>query len=143
MQTRLLALTAAVVAAAITSGCGLTGTESTEPSQRSGKITIGDKSRHTQSVKCTQDQWALLIEATTNPGHARAYLQLGGEVPVVRTVSIENIDGLNGISGGDVGTAEASSNGSSIYKITGTAVVSDPTRPGQTTNMPFSIEAPC
>ncbi len=143
MQTRLLALTVAVAAAAITTGCGLMGTESTEPSQRSGKITIGDKSRHTQSVKCTQDQWALSIVATTNPGRARAYLQLGGEVPVVRTVSLENIDGINGVAGGDVGTAEASSNGSSIYKITGTAVVSDPTRPGQTTNMPFSIEAPC
>ena len=143
MQTRLFALTAAVAAAAITSGCGLTGTESTEPSQRSGEVTVGDKSRHAQSVKCNQVQWALSIEATTNPGRARAYLQLGGEQPVVRTVSIENIDGLYGIAGGDVGTAEASINGSSIYKITGTAVVSDPAKPGQTTDMPFSIEAPC
>ena len=98
---------------------------------------------HTQSVKCTQDQWALSIEATTDPGRARAYLQIGGEVPVVRTVSIENIDGFYGIAGGDVGTAEASTNGSSIYKITGTAVVSDPANPGQTKDMPFSIEAPC
>jgi ipoprotein LpqH len=143
MQTHLFGLTAAVAAAAITSGCGVMGTDPIEPSERSGEITVGDKSRQTQSVKCTQDQWALSIEATTAPGRARAYLQLGGEVPVVRTVSIENIDGLYGIAGGDVGTAEASTNGSSIYKITGTAVVSDPANPGQTTDMPYSIEAPC
>lgn len=143
MQTRLFALTAAVAAAAITSGCGVMGTDSTEPSERSGEITVGDKSVHTQSVECNQVQWALSIEATADPGRARAYLQLGGEVPVVRTVSIENIDGLYGIAGSDVGSAEASTNGSSIYKITGTAVVSDPAKPGQTTDMPFSIEAPC
>jgi ipoprotein LpqH len=143
MQTRLFGLTAAVAAAAFTSGCGLIGTEPTEPAQRSGEVTIGDKSRHTRSVECTQDQWALSIEAITDGGRARSYLQLGGEVPVVRTVSIENIDGLYGIAGGDVGTAEASIDGSSVYKITGTAVVSDPANPGQTTDMPFSIEAPC
>ena len=48
-------------------------------------------------------------------------LKLGGEKPIVKTVSIENIDGLNGVSGGDVGKAEATINGSSIYTITGTA----------------------
>ena len=112
--------------------------------QRSGQITVGDKSRQTQLVKCTQDQWALSIDATTDGGRARAYLQLGGVEPVVRTVSLENIDGLNGIAGGDVGTAEASAEGSTGYKITGTAVVSDSANnPGTTTEMPFSIEAPC
>ena len=136
-------LTAALAVAAITSGCGLTGTEPTEQSERSGKITVGDKSQQTQSVGCTQDQWALSIEAIAGPGRARAYLQLGGEQPVVRTVSLENIDGLNGISGGDVGTAEASTERGNVYKITGTAVVSDPANPGETTEMPFSIEAPC
>ena len=100
-------LTAALAAAAITSGCGLTGPEPAEPSQRSGQITVGEKSRQTQLVKCTQNQWALSIDATTDRGRARAYLQLGGVEPVVRTVSLENIDGLNGIAGGDVGTAEA------------------------------------
>jgi ipoprotein LpqH len=143
MQTNLFGLTATFAAAVIMSGCGLMGAEATEPSERSGEITVGDTSRHTKSVKCTQNQWGLSIEATANPGRARAYLELGGEVPVVRTVSIENIDGFYGIAGGDVGTAEASTDGSSIYKITGTAVVSDPANPGQTTDMPYSIEAPC
>jgi ipoprotein LpqH len=141
MRTR---LTAALAAAAITSGCGLTGPEPAEPSQRSGEVTVGDKSRQTQLVKCTQNQWALSIEATTNPGRARAYLQLGGVDPVVRTVSLENIDGLYGISGGDVGTAEASTEGNNVYKITGTAVVSGSAdNPGTTTEMPFSLEVPC
>lgn len=140
MQTRLIA---ALTASAITSGCGLMGTEPSEPSQRSGEIKVGDKSRNTQSVKCTQNQWALTIEATTGPGRARAYLELGGVEPKVRTVSLENIDGLNAIAGGDVGTAEASTEGSTIYKITGTAVVSVPAKPGQTIEMPFSIEVPC
>ena len=43
----------------------------------------------------------------------------------------------------DVGKAEASIDGSSVYTITGTAVVSGPASPGQTTDMPFTIEAPC
>ncbi len=64
--------------------------------------------------------------------------------PKVRTVSIENIDGLYGIAGGDVGTAEASTEGHNVYKITGTAVVSGSAdNPGKTTEMPFSIEVPC
>jgi hypothetical protein len=104
---------------------------------------VGDKSQSTTSVTCTQNQWALSIEATTEHGRARAYLQIGGEEPIVRTVSIENIDGLNGISGGDVGTAQASVAGGNTYKITGTAVVSDWAKPGTTTEMPFSIEVPC
>ena len=63
MQTRLLGLTAALTAVAATAGCGMTGTEPTEPSQRSGRVTVGDRTQDTQSVKCTQDQWALSIEA--------------------------------------------------------------------------------
>ena len=140
MGNRLLAVLAA---AALTSGCGLTGSEPAEPPQGSGKVTVGDKSQQTQSVSCTQDQWALAIDATTDTGRARAYLELGGAEPVVRTVNLENIAGLNAISGGDVGNAEASTEGGSIYKITGTAVVSDPDNPGRTAEKPFTIEAPC
>jgi hypothetical protein len=143
MQTQRLGLMAAVAVAAITSGCGLTGPEPSEASEQSGKVTVGDKSQSTKSVKCTQNQFALSIDATTEHGRARAYLEIGGVEPKVRTVSIENIDGLNGISGGTVGEATASVAGGNTYKITGTAVVSDPAKPGTTTEMPFSIETPC
>ena len=51
--------------------------------------------------------------------------------------------GINGIVGGTDGKAEATANGSSAYKITGTAVVSDPAHPGQSQSLPFTIEAPC
>jgi ipoprotein LpqH len=143
MQTRLLGLAAALTTAAATAGCGMTGTEPAEPSQRSGRVTVGDRTQDTQSVKCTQNEWLLSIEASADPGRARALLQIGGEKPVVRTVNIENIDGVNGIAGGDVGKAEASTNGSSLYTITGTAVVSDVAKPGRTTDTPFKIEVPC
>ena len=143
MGTRLIGLTAVLAAVTVTAGCGLTGTEPNEPSQKSGHISVGDKSQQTQSVKCTQVERTLDIAAKADQGGARVLLQLGGEKPIVKTVSIENIDGLNGVSGGDVGKAEASLNGSSIYKITGAAVVSGPGTPGQTTDMPFTIEAPC
>lgn len=142
MRTRSAALTA-LSALAVTAGCGLTGTEPAEPSQRSGRITVGDKSQQTRTVSCAQIEWSLTIKATAEPGRARAFLKLGGEKPVVQTVNIENIDGLSGVAGGDLGTAEASSNGGSFYTITGTAVVSDPATPGQTKDMPFTIEAPC
>lgn len=135
-------LSAVVAAAVLTSGCGLTGSEPAEPPQDAGKVTVGDKSQQTQSVSCTQDQFALSIEATTDTGRARAYLQLGGPQVEVRTVNLENIDGLNAVSGGDVGNAVAASE-DDIYKITGTAVVSNPERPGTTEEMTFSIEAPC
>ena len=142
MQTRFIGLAAALAATALASGCGLTGTESSEPSQRSGKITVADRTENTQSIKCTQVDWSLAIVASAEPGRARALLQLGGDRPTVRTVNIENIDGLSGVAGGDVGTAEASANGSS-YTITGTALVSDAAHPGQTKSLPFKIEAPC
>ena len=143
MQNRLIGLAAALAAAVLASGCGLVGTPASEPSPRSGEITVADKTEDTQSIKCTKTDWSLTIEASAEPGRARALLQLGGEKPIVRTVNIENIDGLNGVAGGDVGKAEASTKGSSEYTITGTAVASDAAHPGQTKNLPFKIEAPC
>jgi hypothetical protein len=139
----LIDLTAALVAVAVTAGCGLTGTEPSEPSQKSGQVTVGDKTLQTQSIKCTQVEWTLQIAAKADAGGARVLLQLGGAKPIVETVSIENIDGINGVSGGDVGKADASLTGSSVYMITGTAVVSGPTTPGHTKDVPFTIEAPC
>jgi ipoprotein LpqH len=143
MRTRFLVLTTGLAAATVTAGCGLTGTAPSEPSKRSGHVTVGDKTQPTQSVTCTQVDWAMNIQANADPGRAIVALQIGGEKPIVKTLSIENIDGLNGVSGGDVGKAEASTNGSSGYTITGTAVVSDPATPGQTKDVPFEIEAPC
>lgn len=143
MRNQLVGLTTALIAVAVTAGCGMTGTPPNTPPQQAGQITVGDKSQHTQSVKCSQVQGSLTIEATADPGRAHAFLQLGGEKPIVKTVDIQNIDGLNGIVGGDSGKAEASANGSSIYTITGTAVVSDAAHPGQTNELPFKIEAPC
>ena len=143
MRTRLIGLTAALAAVAVSAGCGLTGSEPSTPSQKSGHITIGDKTQQTQSVECTQNDWLLTLKAKAETGGARALLQLGGAQPVVRSVSIENIDGLNGVSGGDVGKAEATANGSSGYTITGTAVVTDSAHSAQTTDLPFRIEAPC
>jgi len=133
----------ALLAVAVTAGCGLTGTEPSEPSQQSGRITVGDTTLQTKSVKCTQVNWTMTINASAETGSARALLQLGGALPVVKTVSLENIDGLNGVSGGDVGKAEAKTNGSSRFSITGTARVTDSAHPAQTTEMPFEIDAPC
>jgi ipoprotein LpqH len=138
-----IGFTAVVAAAAMTAGCGLTGPAPAERPEAAGTITVGDKSQQTQSVKCTQDQWALSIDASTGPGRARAYLEIGDPQPVVRTVNLENIDGLNAIAGSDAGSAKASVDGGNTYKITGTAVVSDPSKPGATTEKPFSIEVPC
>jgi ipoprotein LpqH len=143
VHTGLTGLTAALAAVAVTAGCGLTGSEPSEPSQRSGSVTLGDKSRQTQSVKCTQVEMQLSIKAVADPGHAQALLQLGGEKPVVKTVNIENIDGLSGVAGEDVGKVEASANGSSSYSISGTAMVTDAAHPAQSTEMPFKIEVPC
>ena len=81
---RSIGLTAALAAVAVTAGCGLTGTQPSEPSQRSGKITVGDKTQDTQSIKCTQNEWGLTIDAKAAPGRAQAFLQLGGEKPVVQ-----------------------------------------------------------
>jgi len=136
-------LAAALTAVVVIAGCGMTGTEPNEPSQNSGHVTLGDKSRPTQSVTCTQVDMQMTIKAVADPGHARAALQLGGDKPVVKTVAIENIDGLSGVSGGDAGKAEASANGSSSYTIRGTATVNDAAHPGRTQNVPFEIVAPC
>jgi ipoprotein LpqH len=132
-----------LAAVAATAGCGLTGEEPNERPQRSGRVVVGDKSRPTQSVKCTQTDWALNIYANTNPGSAQVALTIGGEKPTVNTVTIKNIDGLNGVSGGVVGKADARLDNNSSYTITGTARITDSAHPSQTTDMPFTIEAPC
>ncbi|SEH48140.1 lipoprotein antigen [Mycolicibacterium rutilum] len=128
--------------ALLVAGCGLTGPAPNETPAQSGHITIADRSRTTQSVECTQHDWAMTIDADANPGRAQVYLELGGAAPVVRTVTIENVDGLDGVSGGDTGKATASTDGN-VYKVSGTAVVADRGKPGQTRPMPFEITAPC
>jgi ipoprotein LpqH len=138
---RLIGLIAVLAAATVTAGCGLTGTEPTEPS--GGRVAVGEQSRPTTSVACSQNGWALSIVARTDNGRARAALQIGGQQPVVRTVNIDDFAGLNGVAGSGVGKAEATVNGSSGYTIKGTAVISAADHPGQTTDMPFTIEAPC
>lgn len=138
-----IGLSVALTAVVAVAGCGLVGTEPNQPSEHSGRITIGDKSSQTQSVTCTQIEQQLTIRAVASPGNARALLTLGGDKPTVQTVNMENIGGLNAVVGGANGKAEASADGTSAYKITGTAVVSDPTRPAQTQNLPFTIQAPC
>ena len=143
MRTRLIGLTTALAAVAVTAGCGRRAPSRANHPSEPSRITVGDKSRQTESVKCTQVDWALTIWANAKPGRARVSLKLGGEKPIVETVAIENIDGLNGVSGGDVGTAEATISGSSIYTITGTATVTDSAHPVQTQDVPFKIEAPC
>lgn len=142
MRTRLLGIAMALTAVTLTAGCGLTGPEPAEPSERSGQITVGDKTQSTRLVSCSQIQWLMSIEASADPGRARASLELGGDKPIVKTVNIQNIDGLQGVVGGDVGTAEATFR-DDTYVITGTAVGSDPANPGQTRKLPFTIEAPC
>ena len=138
-----IGLSVALTAVVAVAGCGLVGTEPNRPSEHSGRVTIGDKSSQTQSVTCTQIEQQLTIRAVASPGNARALLTLGGDKPTVQTVNMENIGGLNAVVGGANGKAEASADGTSAYKITGTAVVSDPTRPAQTQNLPFTIQAPC
>ena len=140
MRTRTLAATLAAVT--LTAGCGLTGSEPTERPQKAGRITIADQSRSTNSVLCTQNDWLLSIEATAAAGRAQAALTLGGERPVVDSVTITNIDGLQGIAGRGSGKAEAALV-DGTYTITGTAVVSNSAQPGRTTTAPFRIEAPC
>lgn len=142
MKSRALILIAASSAVAVTAGCGLTGTEPKEP--QPGRITVGDATQKTRSVACTQNQWDLSIDAKAETGRARVFLDLSGPDPVVRTVNLENINGLNGSVGGDSGKAEAAiDRGTGAYKITGTAVVSDAANPAQTKDLPFSIDLTC
>lgn len=143
MLTRLIGVTAALAAVAATAGCGLTGEEPNEPSQKSGSITLGDKTAKTQSVSCSQTEWALTINVNAEPARARVFLQLGGEQPLVRTVSIENVDGLSGVSGGVAGKAEARLDNTSSFTITGTARATDAAQPARTKDMPFRIDVPC
>jgi ipoprotein LpqH len=142
VQFRLVGLAGALVAAASASGCGLVAPPPSQPSEQSGRITIDGHARQTQSVSCSQVQWFLTIDASAEPGHAQAFLQLGGDRPIVQTINIVNIDDINGNIGGDVGNAEASLDGST-YTISGTAVGSDSANPGQTRELPFEIKAPC
>ncbi len=134
---------AALAGVLVVAGCGLVGTEPNERPQQSGKVTVGDKSVQTQSVTCTQIEQLLTIRAVASPGNGRAELKLGGEKPEVQTVNLENIDGLNAVVGGTQGKAEATADGTSSYKITGTAVVSDAAHPAQTQTLPFTFDAPC
>jgi ipoprotein LpqH len=142
MKRRSAGIAVAMASAAVVSGCGLIGSTPNEPPVQAGRITIGDNTRKTQSVKCTQVQWSLTIDASTDPGRAQAFLELGGPKLVVRTVNIENIDDVHGVAGGDIGSAEASTDGN-IYTITGTVVGADSANPGQKRTMPFEIKAPC
>jgi ipoprotein LpqH len=136
MQNR---MAAALVVVAATAGCA---EQAPAEREETGRITVDGATHATQTVSCEQYQWSLIIHTTAGPGRARALLQLGGEQPTVRTVSIANFDGFNGVAGEGVGSVEASA-AEGTYTITGTAEGSDPDSPGKTRTAPFEIEAPC
>src|SRR4051794_41830564 len=96
MKSRSAGIAVALAAAAVASGCGLTGKPPNEPPVQSGRITIDGKTRTTQSVKCTQVEWYLKIDASTDPGPAHAFLQLGGENPPGHGDNIANSRGVAG-----------------------------------------------
>jgi hypothetical protein len=139
MLTRLFAAAALMVTAA---GCGLTAPEPTTPPVQSGRISIGDSTQKTQSVSCAQTQWDLTIDATADTGTAHVFLQLGDRQPVVRTVDIQNLNGLNGVLA-DPSKAQAAVNRSGSYTITGTATVTDAANPAQSKDLPFRIDVTC
>lgn len=136
MQNR-LAVAAALVF--VTAGCA---EQATADRPETGRITVDGTTHTTQAVSCAQYQWLLVIQMTAEPAHARTLLQLGGEAPAVRTVSIANFDGFNGVAGEGASSADASF-AEGTYTISGTAEGSDPGSPGTTSTVPFRIEAPC
>jgi hypothetical protein len=69
-------------------------------------------------------------------------VQLGDRQPVVRTVDIQNLNGLNGVVG-DPRKAEAAVNNNGSYSITGTAVVTDAAHPAASKDLPFRIDVTC
>jgi ipoprotein LpqH len=125
---------AALVVIATASGCA---TEPTAERIETGRITVDGTTHTTGAVSCEQYEWSLIIRTSAGPGHARAFLQLGGERPAARTVSLANFDGLNGVAGEDVDASAAA------YTMTGMAEGSDQGTPGQTRTVPFRMEAPC
>jgi ipoprotein LpqH len=139
MQNRVVIMTAAVIVGAGASGCA---EGPTAERKETGRITVDGTTHATRTLACEQYDWSLIIETTAGPGQARAFLQLGGEQPAVRTVSFAKFDGFNGVAGEGVGSVEASA-AEGTYTITGTAEGSDPDSPGQTRTAPFRIEAPC
>ncbi|UXA18780.1 lipoprotein LpqH [Mycobacterium sp. SMC-4] len=140
MNTRLIPILAAATLAA---GCGLTGTASTEPPAQSGHLRIDGRSQTTQSVLCTQNGWLLTIDARGNQGRAQAFVELGGERPVVTAVTMQGIEDHHGVADSTNGDAVATVTDGDVYTITGTVVGSDGTTPGQSRPMPFEIKAPC
>jgi ipoprotein LpqH len=136
MLNRLAVIAALAV---VTAGCAEQATAERQPT---GRITVDGATHTTQAVSCEQYEWLLIIEMTAEPAHARTLLQLGGEEPTVKTVSIANFDGFNGVAGEGVGSVEASA-AEGTYTMTGTAKGSDQGKPGQTRTVPFRIEAPC
>jgi lipoprotein LpqH len=132
-------LAAAFVVVAAASGCA---EQATAEWQETGRITVGGTTHTTQTVSCEQYEWSLIILTIAGPGHARAFLQLGGEQPTVRTVSRANFDGFNGVAGEGGGNADASF-ADGTYRISGTAEGSEAGNPSETRTLPFRIEAPC
>jgi lipoprotein LpqH len=135
MLNRLAVIAALAV---VTAGCA----EQATAERPTGRITVDGVTHTTQAVSCEQYEWLLVIEMTAEPAHARTLLQLGSEEPTVKTVSIANFDGFNGVAGEGVGSVEASA-AEGTYTMTGTAEGSDQGNPGQTRTVPFRIEAPC
>lgn len=134
------------VAAVVVVAAGCAG--QTEPAhtktQDTNRITVDGKTHTAQSVKCTQVQWLLTIEAAAEPTLVRAMLQLDGETPTVRTVNIENFGGFYGVAGESVADTDAEVTvADGTYTITGTAQGSNSGDSSTPRTAPFRIEARC
>lgn len=142
MQIRFIGVAATLTTTAVVSGCGLIGPAPSEEPPQSGKISIDGTALSTEAVDCTQQEWSMMIDAKAEQGSAQVFLELGGEQPIVRTVTIAGVNDINGSAGGDVGEADARIDGN-VFTISGTVVGADGRNPAQMRSMPFEIKAPC
>jgi ipoprotein LpqH len=133
-----LAATAAIVVFAI-SGCT---SEPTSQREHVAQITVEGSTQEARTVSCSQTGWLLTIEAATDAAHARAFLRLDEERPAVENVTLNNVDGFDGLAGQGVGSVEASA-ANGIYTITGTAEGAHRDSAATPRTAPFRIEVPC
>ena len=140
MRYRFIAAALTVSALAVpTSGCFK---QQDKVPQRTAHITVDGKSRTSHAVNCTQVQWLLTVAITAAPARINMVLNTQRGEPEPETVSIENLDGFNGVANAAVGRAHAGF-ANDTYTVTGSAQGTNPTDVNHPRTVDFRISANC
>jgi len=135
-------VTGAVIALLVAASCSGCFLHDDKVAQKTARITVGNNTRTSHAVSCSQVEWLLTADITAAPASVRVLLRLDPDKPKLESVDINNFAGFSGVANSGAGDTKIRF-ANDTYTITGTAEGSQLDDPRVSVTAPFKIEVGC